>query len=110
MPKFCYKKLTNFYTLIEKLDLLLNPFIHLFHSYIQGGKESNLPLGSIYVRQVYSDGAAWKSKRIKEGDRLLAVNGISLENILHAEVSLVINRKIIQCNVYLNHLSRTHIS
>ena len=46
-----------------------------------------MPLGSIYVKQVFAEGAAWKSKRIKEGDRVLAVNGISLENILHNEVN-----------------------
>ena len=60
----------------------------------KGGKESNLPLGSIYVKQVYPGGGAALTKRIKEGDRILAVNGISLENISHDDVSYItITRK-----------------
>jgi len=35
---------------------------------------------------VHAGGAAAKTKRIREGDRILAVNDIPLENIPHEEV------------------------
>ena len=71
------------------LELKRGPLPICILSFIfQGGKESNLPLGSIYVKQVYPNGAAARTKRIREGDRLLAVNGTSLENIKHQEVRI----------------------
>ena len=62
---------------------------YFFTSITQGGRDSDLPLGSIYVKEVHADGAAARTKRIREGDRILAVNGDSLENILHEEVFLI---------------------
>ena len=50
---------------------------------IVGGKGSvhgDLP---IYIKQVLNEGAAWQDGRLKKGDQLLSVNGISFENVTH---------------------------
>ena len=50
---------------------------------IVGGKGSvhgDLP---IYIKQVFNEGAAGQDGRLKKDDQLLAVNGISLENVTH---------------------------
>ena len=50
---------------------------------IVGGKGSvhgDLP---IYIKQVFNEGAAGQDGRLKKGDQLLAVNGISFENVTH---------------------------
>ena len=50
---------------------------------IVGGKGSihgDLP---IYIKQVFNKGAAGQDGRLKKGDQLLSVNGISFENVTH---------------------------
>ena len=50
---------------------------------IVGGKGSihgNLP---IYIKQVFNEGAAGQDGRLKKGDEVLAVNGISFKNVTH---------------------------
>ena len=50
---------------------------------IVGGKGSihgDLP---IYIKQVFNEGAAGQDGRLKKGDQLLSVNGISFENVTH---------------------------
>ncbi|XP_078359591.1 tyrosine-protein phosphatase non-receptor type 13-like [Oculina patagonica] len=50
---------------------------------VLGGENSKrLDLG-IYVKSVTEGGAAWKDGRLKAGDRILAVNGQSLERVTH---------------------------
>lgn len=77
---------------IDEVDVEVMKINGSFGFSVQGGKESNLPLGSIYVKQVYPGGGAAHTKKIKEGDRILAVNGISLEDISH-ELAVEILRK-----------------
>ena len=48
-----------------------------------GGKNSlhgDLP---IFIKRVFDEGAAGRDRRLKKGDRLLVVNGISFENVTH---------------------------
>lgn len=50
---------------------------------IVGGKGSvhgDLP---IYIKQVFNEGAAGQDGRLKKGDQLLSVNGVSFENVTH---------------------------
>jgi C-terminal processing protease CtpA/Prc len=45
-----------------------------------GGREQNSP---IYISRIIPNGIAWKHGRLKKGDQLLSVNGVSVENEYH---------------------------
>ncbi|XP_072313509.1 synaptojanin-2-binding protein [Eucyclogobius newberryi] len=40
----------------------------------------------IYVSKIKQDGAAGEDGRLQEGDKILAINGVNLENLNHREV------------------------
>ncbi|XP_022779941.1 tyrosine-protein phosphatase non-receptor type 13-like isoform X3 [Stylophora pistillata] len=50
---------------------------------VLGGENSKRLNRGIYVKSVTEGGAAWKDGRLKAGDRILAVNGQSLERVTH---------------------------
>jgi C-terminal processing protease CtpA/Prc len=50
---------------------------------IVGGKESVYGDIPIYIKQVFNEGAAGQDGRLKKGDQVLSVNGISFENVTH---------------------------
>ncbi|XP_074610552.1 tyrosine-protein phosphatase non-receptor type 13-like [Acropora palmata] len=59
---------------------------------VLGGENSKRLDRGIYVKSVTEGGAAWRDGRLKAGDRILAVNGFSLERVTHEEaVSILKN-------------------
>ena len=51
---------------------------------IVGGKMNNLgELLPIYINHIFQDGAAGEDGRLKHGDKVLSVNGISFSNVTH---------------------------
>lgn len=50
---------------------------------IVGGKGSIYGDIPIYIKQVFNKGVAGQDGRLKKGDQLLSVNGISFENVTH---------------------------
>ncbi|XP_068744131.1 tyrosine-protein phosphatase non-receptor type 13-like isoform X2 [Montipora capricornis] len=50
---------------------------------VLGGENSKRLDRGIYVKSVTEGGAAWRDGRLKAGDRILAVNGQSLERVTH---------------------------
>ena len=57
-----------------------------YHIHCQGGIDSGLPNGGVYIKSLQFDGSAELDARINIGDRLLEVNGIGLENVSHKQV------------------------
>jgi len=56
-----------------------------------GSRHGDLP---IYVKTVFEKGAAAEDGRLKRGDQLVSVNGVSLEEIAHEDaVTLLKNAK-----------------
>jgi hypothetical protein len=47
---------------------------------IDGGRNENSP---IHISRIHPNGAAWNHGGLKEGDQLLSVNGVSVENEYH---------------------------
>ena len=45
-----------------------------------GSTHGDLP---IFIKRVFNEGAAGRDGRLKMGDQLLAVNGVSFENVTH---------------------------
>ena len=52
---------------------------------IQGGVNTSVKLGGIYVKSLQLNGPADLDGRIQIGDRILAVNGISLVGVTHKQ-------------------------
>ena len=50
---------------------------------ISGGKDTNFD--KIFIKAVISNSSAARSKKLKSGDMVLSVNGVSLQNILHTD-------------------------
>lgn len=50
---------------------------------IVGGKGSTHGDLPIFIKRVFNEGAAGRDGRLKMGDQLLAVNGVSFENVTH---------------------------
>ena len=70
---------------------------------IVGGKGSvhgDLP---IFIKQIFNEGAAGQDGRLKKGDQLLTVNGISFENVTHKFAAE--NLKCLQGDVKLEVIS-----
>ncbi|MCP9261358.1 Multiple PDZ domain protein [Dirofilaria immitis] len=57
---------------------------------IVGG--SDTVLGTVVIHEVYPDGAAAVDGRLKPGDQLLEVNGISLRGVSHEQAILLLRR------------------
>ena len=57
--------------------------------------DSTLPLGGIFVKSLLFGSAAHSTGKIREGDRILSVNGTSLENVSHIKVYCSWNNIII---------------
>ena len=71
---------------------------------IVGGKgraRGDLP---IFINRVFDAGAAGRDGRLKSGDKVLSVNGISFENITHQQAAETL--KYLQGDVELTVLSR----
>ncbi|KAL0279196.1 UNVERIFIED_CONTAM: hypothetical protein PYX00_000804 [Menopon gallinae] len=54
-----------------------------------GSPQGNLP---IYIKTVFGNCAAASGDRVKCGDRILAVNGISLDGLKHEDVVDVLKK------------------
>jgi len=54
-----------------------------------GSPHGNLP---IYVKTVFEKGAAAKDGRLKRGDQIIAVNGVSLEGITHEDAVNILKK------------------
>ena len=70
---------------------------------IVGGKDSphgDLP---IYIKRVFDKGAAGRDGRLRKGDQLLAVNGVSFESVSHQYAAEAL--KYLQGNVELTVMS-----
>ena len=50
---------------------------------IVGGKGSTHGDLPIFINQVFKDGAAGKDGRLKKGDEILSVNGVSFADVTH---------------------------
>ncbi|OBS57859.1 hypothetical protein A6R68_11022, partial [Neotoma lepida] len=57
----------------------------LFISLLEGGVNTSVRHGGIYVKAIIPKGAAESDGRIHKGDRVLAVNGVSLEGATHKQ-------------------------
>nr|1VJ6_A Chain A, protein-tyrosine-phosphatase (nonreceptor type 13) [Mus musculus] len=52
---------------------------------VTGGVNTSVRHGGIYVKAIIPKGAAESDGRIHKGDRVLAVNGVSLEGATHKQ-------------------------
>uniref|UniRef100_A0A8C5P671 Tyrosine-protein phosphatase non-receptor type 13 n=1 Tax=Leptobrachium leishanense TaxID=445787 RepID=A0A8C5P671_9ANUR len=52
---------------------------------VTGGVNTSVKHGGIYVKAIIPNGAAEKDRRIQKGDRVLSVNGTSLEGATHKQ-------------------------
>ncbi|VDK40811.1 unnamed protein product [Gongylonema pulchrum] len=57
---------------------------------IVGG--SDTVLGTVVIHEVYPDGAAAVDGRLKPGDQVLEVNGVSLRGVSHEQAILLLRR------------------
>ncbi|XP_069486537.1 tyrosine-protein phosphatase non-receptor type 13 isoform X2 [Ambystoma mexicanum] len=57
-----------------------------------GGVNTSVRHGGIYVKAVISNGAAESDGRIQKGDRVLSVNGVSLEGATHKQAVEVLRK------------------
>ena len=62
----------------------------------RGSPHGDLP---IYVKTVFSEGAAAKDGRLRRGDQIVAVNDTSLSNMAHAEAVNVLKHAQGQVNL-----------
>lgn len=68
---------------VIEVTLKKKPKIGIGLSIVGGEKTNRLDLG-IFVKSVYPGGPASKDGRLKSGDRIIAINGQSLEGIKHS--------------------------
>ncbi|KAK9530146.1 hypothetical protein VZT92_011670 [Zoarces viviparus] len=52
---------------------------------ISGGVNTNLPNGGIYIRSLVPEGAAERDGRVRSGDRLLEVDGVSFQRFTYRQ-------------------------
>lgn len=69
---------------------------------IMGGIESSLPLGGIYIRSLQNNGTAKATGKIRTGDRLLSINGVSLEHVSHKEAVETIQNAPLSTSVIID--------
>uniref|UniRef100_A0A673HUJ2 Tyrosine-protein phosphatase non-receptor type 13-like n=1 Tax=Sinocyclocheilus rhinocerous TaxID=307959 RepID=A0A673HUJ2_9TELE len=73
-------------TKVESVSVVLCCLIFLWKpGYVFGGSNTTVRHGGIYVKGVIPKGAAELDGRIKKGDRVVAVNGKSLEGATHKQ-------------------------
>ncbi|KAL6466799.1 hypothetical protein MHYP_G00246030 [Metynnis hypsauchen] len=75
---------------------------------IVGGSHSSHGYLPIYIKNIFPKGAAVEDGRLRSGDRLVAVNGRSLEGISHSETVEILRRA--RGAVTLTILSQTHLT
>uniref|UniRef100_A0AAR2IQP5 PDZ domain-containing protein n=1 Tax=Pygocentrus nattereri TaxID=42514 RepID=A0AAR2IQP5_PYGNA len=75
---------------------------------IAGGSRSSHGYLPIYIKNIFPKGAAVEDGRLRSGDRLVAVNGRSLEGISHSEAAEILRRA--RGAVTLTILSQTHLA
>ena len=72
---------------------------------IVGGKGSAHGDMPIYVNRVPEEGVAGRDRRLRKGDQLLAVNGISFEGVTHQFAAETLKQQSRQGDVELTVLS-----
>ncbi|XP_047128653.1 tyrosine-protein phosphatase non-receptor type 13 isoform X1 [Hydra vulgaris] len=80
---------------------------------IVGGIDSTLPLGGIFVKSLLFGSPAQLTGKIREGDRILSVNGTSLENMTHLEAVEILKHAPERTTIVIDRgiaLSLDHIS
>ena len=71
-------------------------------SNIQGGINTTVKHGAIYVKSLILNGPADMNGRVRVGDRILEVNGISLKSVTHKQAVEIIKRAPRHCQLLID--------
>ena len=67
-------------------DNYLGRIVEVYASLLQGGINTSVKDGAIYVKSLYPNGPADLAGRIQVGHKIISVNGIGLQGVTHKQV------------------------